>query len=609
MTNKIESLVNPTKLAKLGIWKIDLQSNQVFWDSATRSIFEVTNYFEPDGSNGFDLFIESQNKDQFKKWINNAIDKGISFNEKFKIVTAKNTIKVVECNCVVETYKGRSINLMGTFVDVSKQHNLFKKFEFSSNRNPLEVSNLIDATILIDTITGKIIGCNTKAIYLTEYSRVELYELNNSQLFVEELKNKTFTFIDNGLNKNRSVKEDTYLTTKSGVLLPVTITLDNTVQKKDKPLILCTIKTTSSNKKLPIPSNIIAFATSKINEIIVIADHNGIALWANNAYYILTGLNRSDIIGKKISILFNCFDHEDKTQFLIDDAVKNKQDLKVTISDYNNKKEKYWLELNVSKTVDPCTNSLNFIITGQDITTRIMSNLKLQDLLETVSTQNNKLYNFTHIVSHNIRSHSSNLSMVVDIVENTEDIYEKISYFGLFKEATEKLSQSIAYLNEIVTIQQNTNREKKEVNLKNEIEKTKNALRLVIQESSITITDSIPDHINISVIPSYFESILLNLFTNAIKYKSINRNPTLEIGYQLIDNYIVINFKDNGLGLDLKKNGHKIFGMYKTFHGNDDARGIGLFITKNQLESMKGKIEVESEVNVGSNFKIYIYEK
>ncbi|MDI5949619.1 ATP-binding protein [Flavobacterium sp. LB2P87] len=59
----------------------------------------------------------------------------------------------------------------------------------------------------------------------------------------------------------------------------------------------------------------------------------------------------------------------------------------------------------------------------------------------------------------------------------------------------------------------------------------------------------------------------------------------------------------------MKKNKHKLFGMYKTFHGNEDAKGIGLFITKNQLEAMDGKIEVESEVGHGSNFKIYLNEK
>jgi len=67
--------------------------------------------------------------------------------------------------------------------------------------------------------------------------------------------------------------------------------------------------------------------------------------------------------------------------------------------------------------------------------------------------------------------------------------------------------------------------------------------------------------------------------------------------------------KDNGLGINLEKHGEKLFGMYKTFHKNDDARGIGLFITKNQIESMGGSIEVESKVNVGTTFKINFNEE
>jgi chemotaxis protein histidine kinase CheA len=46
--------------------------------------------------------------------------------------------------------------------------------------------------------------------------------------------------------------------------------------------------------------------------------------------------------------------------------------------------------------------------------------------------------------------------------------------------------------------------------------------------------------------------------------------------------------------------------MYKTFIDCEDSRGIGLIITKNQVEAMGGNITVESEINVGTTFKIYI---
>jgi sensor histidine kinase regulating citrate/malate metabolism len=68
---------------------------------------------------------------------------------------------------------------------------------------------------------------------------------------------------------------------------------------------------------------------------------------------------------------------------------------------------------------------------------------------------------------------------------------------------------------------------------------------------------------------------------------------------------VVLEIQDNGLGIDLARHGDKLFGMYKTFHKNENARGIGLFITKNQIESMGGSVTVDSKTNKGTTFKIY----
>jgi signal transduction histidine kinase len=46
--------------------------------------------------------------------------------------------------------------------------------------------------------------------------------------------------------------------------------------------------------------------------------------------------------------------------------------------------------------------------------------------------------------------------------------------------------------------------------------------------------------------------------------------------------------------------------MYKTFHNNKDSKGLGLFMSKNQIEAMGGKIEVDSDLEAGTTFKIFI---
>ena len=87
-----------------------------------------------------------------------------------------------------------------------------------------------------------------------------------------------------------------------------------------------------------------------------------------------------------------------------------------------------------------------------------------------------------------------------------------------------------------------------------------------------------------------------------IKYRYPDRIPKINITSKIINEKTTLIIKDNGLGIDLKKHGHKIFGLLKVFHRNPEAKGIGLFLTKAQVETMGGSISVESEVNIGTTF-------
>jgi signal transduction histidine kinase len=93
------------------------------------------------------------------------------------------------------------------------------------------------------------------------------------------------------------------------------------------------------------------------------------------------------------------------------------------------------------------------------------------------------------------------------------------------------------------------------------------------------------------------------LITNSIKYKHPNRNAEVIIATFKEDQSNFMTITDNGSGINLDLYRNKIFGMYKTFHFNSDAVGIGLFITKNQIQSLGGTIEVFSEVGIGTTFE------
>ena len=606
MTNKLDLYFNAAQSAKIGIWKMNVDTEYIFWDAVTKDILEVPEDYKPLNGSEINFFTIGENRDRIKKLMQKAMCEGISFDDKFQITTAKNNIKYIECICQVEFTNGTASHLLGTFQDITNEQNLINELQLSVEKFSSIFSSANDAIFIIDTVTGIITDCNSRASELTGHENSKLIGLHNSKLFPVGFRKELRLFLKYNLSRNEYTVNETYLKRKSGEVIPVEIASGKKFQVADTTYLVCFIRDISERKNVESKLNLLSLAASETTDTIVIANEFGEAVWANQAYLDLTGLNISEVLGQKPGYLCKGPETDVKVTSLMREAIKNKKSIKVTILNYNKKKEKYWFDLNITTVFDSQNNFINFVGVGRNVTSRIEKELELKKLLAVTSSQNKKLYNFTHIVSHNIRSHASNLSMVVDVIENTDDISEKLSYFDLFREGTKKLSETIEYLNEIITIERKSNSSKTAIPLKNEIEKTKMALSLAIKKSQITITHSIPNNLIVNAIPAYLDSILLNLFTNAIKYRSPERAATLEIGYEINDNYTVINFKDNGLGVNLEKNGHKIFGMYKTFHGNEDAKGIGLFITKNQVESMEGKIEVESKLGYGSNFRIYL---
>jgi len=240
-----------------------------------------------------------------------------------------------------------------------------------------------------------------------------------------------------------------------------------------------------------------------------------------------------------------------------------------------------------------------------DITKSKQFEIDLNNSLKLVTEQNKRLLNFSHIVSHNLRSHTSNIQSLINLIELTEDKKEQEELLVLLKSVSEALNETIDNLNEVVSIQTDITPVIEDLNLNKFIKKTLEVLRDQIIKNDADIRNSIPDTVTVKFNPAYLESVLLNFISNAIRYKHPDRKPIIELNSYIENNYQVLEIKDNGIGIDLNKNREKLFGMYKTFTNNAESRGIGLFISKNQIDTMNGKIEVESTLNEGTTFKIY----
>ena len=246
--------------------------------------------------------------------------------------------------------------------------------------------------------------------------------------------------------------------------------------------------------------------------------------------------------------------------------------------------------------------------TLKDITELKEKEIALGKTITLVGEQNNRLSNFAHIVSHNLRSHASNLKMLLDLFKSAEE-EERNEMLDHLEAISDGLTITISHLKELVEIQTEVKNVKERLNLRYYLKNILTILHNEISKHGVTVEVNIPLDVMVYYNPAYLESVLLNFTTNAIKYSSSDRKPVISYDFAVESGQKVLYISDNGVGMDLKRHKNSLFGMYKTFHKHQNSRGIGLFITKNQVEAMGGRIEVASEVNKGTVFKLYFNEE
>ena len=241
-----------------------------------------------------------------------------------------------------------------------------------------------------------------------------------------------------------------------------------------------------------------------------------------------------------------------------------------------------------------------------DITELKEKEKQLRESLDIISDQNKRLSNFAHITSHNLRNHAGNISMLISHYDSVTDNDEQEELFELLRASSKRLNETINDLNELIDSQKIEEGEFEPQNIKKFVKNVKEILTNQIISKNAKLKLSIPENLNVTMSSAYLESILLNLISNAMKYSHPKRQPVVEIEAIKKNGGVELRISDNGMGIDLDTYGKQIFGMYNTFHGNKDSKGIGLFITKNQVESMGGTIDVESEPGKGTTFTLFL---
>jgi PAS domain S-box-containing protein len=369
---------------------------------------------------------------------------------------------------------------------------------------------------------------------------------------------------------------------------------------------------------------------------------NGIIVNSNKRFLDLTNYTREEVIGKKKitdflslggkiyfenvyspalklkgtieEINFN-FTKKDGTKFpvLINSLeVKDKEGIHLFTQSavFNiSQRKKYEQELLIAKRkANDLSNELKDV--NKELLSRaeliLKQKLQLEEFNQHLENKNRQLSSFAHIASHNLRAPVSNLLALKDFYKESSDLEDKAILFSKVEIVIGHLNETLNELIESVKIQGNKDIIHDPIIFDSVFDKTIEILDSQILDSKAIVTSNFSEFPNIEYPKLYMESIMLNLLSNSIRYSSPDRIAKIHFCTEVTNNEIMFIAKDNGLGIDLQKHGHKLFGLNNTFHRHPDSKGVGLFMTKTQIEAIGGSITVESEVDKGTTFKIIL---
>ena len=236
--------------------------------------------------------------------------------------------------------------------------------------------------------------------------------------------------------------------------------------------------------------------------------------------------------------------------------------------------------------------------------TILHSKSNLEGLTLHLQEQNRKLDEFAHIISHNLRAPVNNIHALINLLDDRSEISDYQLIFDKLKKVSKNLSETMNELLDTLKAKAETDGTMTEMRFKEVLDKVVQSLEgeLIVAEASVTFDFNAAPTIRYS--KPYLESIFQNLLTNAIKYRSADRKLCVHFRSFYTDDHLELEVTDNGQGIDMEKFGDKLFGLHKTFHQHQEARGVGLFLVKTQIEALGGNIFVRSEVDKGTTFTI-----
>lgn len=603
------------EIVHLGHWEADLQNGKSIWSEEAFRIYGMEpGEVEP----SYALFMKHVHPDDLEL-MNTIAEQSVKnfspFSLHHRIIDKKGNHKYILSVGQYEVDKsGKPLRLFGIALDLTEQ----KAKEEQLKRTEANLRNILENTetayVLLDT-EANILSFNKIAIALASDEMGEELSVgkNYIDIMLPQRKEDVKNIIDRVLQSREKISYDVQYEHASGSSRWLHTSMQPILGAEGKLLGLSVAATDITNAKkteqlIRISNERYELMTRATNDVVWDWDLDNNRMYRSENYKQVFGYHGGNEVSNNNAWMVRI--HEEERERVINhineticnlDAVtwEDEYRYKRINGEYAYVQDRGYIIR--SKSGKP----LRIVGAMRDISIQKQLSVEREQTNAELIRQNKDLEQFAYIVSHNLRAPVANilgLSKVLREEFNDEMIRMKC-LDGLALSVT-KLDEVIIDLSQILKIRHQINEEKKIVQFSTLIEDIKTSVTDFIHKENALIKTNFNEVDEIYTLKSYLYSILYNLITNSFKYRNPLEQPVIEITSRQTNGTIQIIVKDNGIGIDLEKNGSKVFGLYKRFHSNIEGKGMGLFMVKTQIETLGGRISIKSAVNKGTEFTL-----
>ncbi|SNC77291.1 PAS domain S-box-containing protein [Hymenobacter gelipurpurascens] len=237
-----------------------------------------------------------------------------------------------------------------------------------------------------------------------------------------------------------------------------------------------------------------------------------------------------------------------------------------------------------------------------------------QQLMQQQNTQltqiNQALDNFVYTASHDLKQPITNMAGIFEELKRTATFHDEAAteLVGMFEGALQQINTTIRDLSDVVQVQrQQELLPLEQIQLLPFTQEIVHSLQDQMEELHARIELDFAASPTLLFVRPNLQSILYNLLSNALKYAAPERVPVIRVATAWPDEQtLLLTVQDNGLGIDLERHGPQLFQLFRRFHHHVPGSGMGLYLVNRLVQQMGGRLELESEVDKGTLFRLFL---